>query len=171
MSEDGVDQGVAHVSAGGGKAVWLATDLYTAKAVGDDTNGAFSLFEVTAPPQSGPPPHIHHREDESYYVLEGEFEFLDNGRSLVVGAGSFVHLPKGRLHMHKNWGNTPAKALVYFTPAGLEDFFEEAGVAVTEATSLPPPPDPATIERIVEIAQKYGVEVPPPPTSSSPPTS
>jgi hypothetical protein len=59
--------------------------------------------------------------------------------------------------MHKNWDNTPAKALVYFTPAGLEDFFQQAGVAVTEATSPPPPPDPA--KRLLEISKHLQTKV------------
>ena len=92
MLED--NYGVTSVPPGEGKSLWLATDLYTFKVVGEDTNGAFSLSELTAHPQFGPPPHIHHREDESYYVLEGEFEFLDEGRTFTAGAGSSSTCPR-----------------------------------------------------------------------------
>src|ERR671923_199988 len=72
--------------------------------------------------------HIHHREDETYYIIEGEFEFMeDDGSTFTAGAGSFVYLPKGRLHMHKNAGDTPARALVLVVPAGVDEFIEEAG--------------------------------------------
>src|ERR671938_209996 len=90
---------------GEGRAFWLGTDLHIFKAVGEDTNQAFALAELVAQPQFAPPPHIHHREDESYYILEGEFEFLDSDRTFIAGPGSFVYLPKGQLHMHRNVGN------------------------------------------------------------------
>jgi quercetin dioxygenase-like cupin family protein len=164
MPENKADQGVGCVSPGEGSSFWLATDLHTFKAVGEETGGAFSLSELTAHPQFGPPPHVHHREDEGYYVLEGKFEFLKDGRTFTVGAGSFVHLPKGRLHMHRNAGDGPARALVLVAPAGVEGFIQEAGEPATDPTSVPPPPEMPEIQRLVEIAQRYGIEVPPPPT-------
>jgi quercetin dioxygenase-like cupin family protein len=130
---------------------------------GQDTNGAFALSELTAQPEFAPPPHIHHREDESFYILEGQFEFLDNDRIFTAGAGAFIYLPKGRLHMHRAAGGAPARALVLVTPAGIEKFIEEAGVPATDVSSVPPPPEMPELERIVALAQKYGVEVPPPP--------
>jgi mannose-6-phosphate isomerase-like protein (cupin superfamily) len=146
-----------------GRSLWFAADLYTIKAAAEDTDGAFTLFELTAAARFGPPPHIHHREDETYYVLEGEFEFLDNDRVFTAGAGSFVYLPKGRLHMHKNAGETPARALVLNTPAGVEGFIEEGGEPATDpSSSSPPPPEAQDLEKLVAIAPKYGIEVPPP---------
>jgi quercetin dioxygenase-like cupin family protein len=159
-----VTRSAQQLSPGEGRALWFVTDLYLTKMAGEDTGGAFTLFEVTAAPQSGPPPHIHYREDETYYILEGEFEFLDNERTFVAGAGSLVYLPKGRLHMHRNAGDTLAKALVLLVPAGVEKFIEEAGKPATDPSSLPPPPEEAELERVVTIAvEKYGFEVPPPP--------
>jgi quercetin dioxygenase-like cupin family protein len=163
MQEEKTDRGTTHVPADGGRSFWLATDLQTFKAVGAETGGAFALSELTAHPQFGPPPHIHHREDESYYVLEGEFEFVDDGRAFTAGPGSFVFLPKGRLHIHRAVGDSPARALVLVTPAGVEKFIEEAGEPATDTSSVPPVPEMPELGRIVEIAQKYGIEVPPPP--------
>lgn len=163
MLGDRANHGVTYVPPGGGKAFWLATDLYTFKAVGEDTDGAFSLSELTTHPQFAPPPHIHHREDETFYILEGEVEFLANGRTFTAGAGSFVYLPKGRLHMHRNAGDTPARALVLVAPAGIEKFIEEVGMPATGPSSPPPPPAPEELEGLVTMAQKYGIEVPPPP--------
>ncbi len=163
MQEGKTDQGVAHVPAGEGRSYWLATDLHNFKVTGEDTSGAFALSELTAHTQFAPPPHINHREDESYYILEGAFEFMDEGRTFTAGPGSFVYLPKGRLHMHKNAGDAPARALVLVTPAGVEGFVEEAGEPAVDPSSVPPPPDMPQIQRLVETAQKYGIEVPPPP--------
>lgn len=146
-----------HLPPGEGKAFWLAADLHTFKAVGEDTGGAFTLVEITAAPHSGPPPHVHHREDETYYILDGEFEFLDEDRAFTAGVGSCVYLPRGRPHAHKNAGGAPARALVLTTPSGIEKFIEEAGEPATDPSSPPPPPGPAEFVRIIMIARKHGV--------------
>jgi quercetin dioxygenase-like cupin family protein len=163
MQERKIDGGATHVPPDGGKSFWLFTDLHTFKVVGEDTGGVFALEELTSYTRFGPPPHIHHREDESYYILEGEFEFLADGRTFTAGPGSFVYLPKGRLHMHKNAGDTPARALVLLAPAGVEKFIEEAGAPATDVPSVPPIPELPELQKAVETAQKYGIEVPPPP--------
>ncbi len=161
--DNAASRAVEHLSAGQGRAFWFLTELYVAKRVREDTDGAFSLFEVTSTPQSPPALHIHHHEDETYYVLEGEFEFLDIDRTFTAGAGSLVHLPKDRLHSHRNPGASPAKALVFYTPAGVEKFVEEAGKPAGDPASLPPPPEEADIARLLAVAAKYGFEAPPPP--------
>jgi quercetin dioxygenase-like cupin family protein len=137
---DRADYNATHVPPDEGKSFWLATDLHTFKVVGEDANGAFALEELTAYTQFAPPPHIHHREDETYYILEGEFEFLADGRAFTASPGSVVYMPRGRLHMHKNAGDTPARALVLVTPAGTERLVEEAGEQATDPSSVPPPP-------------------------------
>ncbi len=92
------------------------------------TGGAYSLFEAVSPPGGGPPPHVQHREDECFYVLEGEFEFLVGNEVIVAGAGSLLYVPKGCLHAHKNVGSQPGRLLLSQTPGGLhERFFEEIG--------------------------------------------
>jgi len=87
----------------------LAGELYTSKVVSEDTGGAFALAEAITPPEGGPPPHVHHREDEAFYVLEGELEFMTEDGTIRAGAGSFVHVPKGTLHTYKNVGMTSAR--------------------------------------------------------------
>lgn len=163
MQERTRDLGATHVPANDGRSYWLTTDLHTLKVVGGDTGGAYALSELTAHPGFGPPPHIHRREDEAYYVLEGELEFMDEGRAFTAGPGSFVYLPRNRVHSHLATGDAPATALVLVTPAGVEEFVMEAGVAAEDPSSVPPPPEMPELQRIVETAQKYGIEVPPPP--------
>jgi quercetin dioxygenase-like cupin family protein len=163
MPEEARERGATHVPANEGRSYWLATDLHTFKVVGEDTGGAYALSELTAHPGFEPPPHIHRREDEAYYVLEGEFEFVDDGRAFTAGPGALVYLPRGRLHMHGAAADAPAKALVLVAPAGVEGFIEEAGMAAGDPSSVPSPPAMPELQRIVETAQKYGIEVPPPP--------
>ena len=161
MSQASLTQGGVHVGRGEGKCFWLLTDLHTFKVVGDDTNGAFTVAELTAGPELGPPPHIHRNSDESFYILEGTFDFSLAGQAFTAGAGAFVHLPKGVVHTHRAGGGASARALVMQSPAGVERFIEEAGKRATDLSVRPAPPELSELERIVAIAQKYGIEVPP----------
>lgn len=134
----------------------------TFKATGEDTGGKYALTDSVVPPRGGPPPHIQHREDESFWVLEGELEFLVGEGTIRAGAGSFVHVPRGTLHTYENVGTGPARFLTLMVPAGLEKFFEEVGKPGTDVSS-PPPVDDAEIEKLLAAAPRYGVEIPPPP--------
>jgi quercetin dioxygenase-like cupin family protein len=67
--------------------------LITFKAVGEETGGEYSVFEQTVPPRAEMPPHIHHRESEAFYALEGEFDLLTGGQATRAGAGEFVLVP------------------------------------------------------------------------------
>src|SRR5437763_14005735 len=75
------------LNAGEGKAYWVVGDLYTILASGADTGGAYALIHATVPPGGGPPPHVHRREDEAFYVLGGEVAFHADGRDVGAGAG------------------------------------------------------------------------------------
>jgi mannose-6-phosphate isomerase-like protein (cupin superfamily) len=154
-------QGGVRLDKGEGNSYWLLTDLHTFKVVGDETNGAFTVAELTAGPELGPPPHIHRNCDESFYILEGTFDFSLAGQPFTAGAGAFVHLPKGVLHTHRAGGGKPARALVIQAPAGVERFIAEAGKRVTDPSVRPAPPELPELQRIVAIAQKHGIEVPP----------
>lgn len=151
---------VTHVCAGEGRSSWLMGELYTTKAAGEETGGAFALVEVSTPPEGGPPPHIHHREDETFYVLEGALEFMSENSVFTAVSGSFVHVPRGSLCTYKNAGTTPARSLAMVAPAGFERFFEEAGEPATDDSS--PPPGEPDIEKVLTVASEYGLEVPPP---------
>jgi quercetin dioxygenase-like cupin family protein len=134
-------------------------DLYTVKASGEDTGGAFALIEVMVPPQSGPPPHIHHREDEAFYVLEGEFEVHIDEQRLTAGPGSWIQMAKGSLHHFKNVGSRLAKMLILATPAGLDRFFLEAGRDATDTSPDSGAATPEDKERLLAVAPKYGIEI------------
>ncbi len=155
------EQSVTHVPDDEGKKVWMVgTDLVTFKATSKSTGGAFALFDSLVLPGGGPPPHIHSREAESFYVLEGEFEFLAGERWIPAALSSFVHVPKGSLHTLKNTGESVGRLLTLVVPAGLDRFFEEAGEPGTDISSPPGPPD---VEKLLETAARYGIEFPPPP--------
>jgi quercetin dioxygenase-like cupin family protein len=150
--------------AGTGRAVWVVGDHYTIKASGADTGGAFALIEVLVPPQSGPPPHIHQREDEAFYVLEGEFVVRIDGQRLIAGPGSWVTLAKGSLHHFKNISPTLAKMLILATPAGLDKFFLEAGREATDTSPESGAVRPEDTAKLLAVAPKYGIEIKLPPS-------
>jgi mannose-6-phosphate isomerase-like protein (cupin superfamily) len=139
-------------------AFWVLGDHYQFKITGEQSGGSLCVVEHTAFPHHGPPPHIHHREDESFYILEGELSILLGDQMLTAGAGSFVHVPKGMLHTYQNTGARPAKTLVILTPAGFEKFWQDLGEPATSAES-PPPLDPAAFAKVLALAPKYHLEV------------
>ena len=160
VSQPSLMKGGIYVGKSEGRSFWLLTDLHTFKVVGDDTNGAFTVAELTARPELAPPPHIHRHNDESFYILEGTFEFSLAGQAFTAGAGAFVHLPRGVVHTHRAGGGASARALVIQSPAGVERFIEEAGKPATDPSVPPAPPDRSELERIIAIAKKHGIEVP-----------
>jgi quercetin dioxygenase-like cupin family protein len=83
---------------GQGPSYWFLGDLYTFKAIGEETGEAYALCEAIVQPQSGSPPHRHQREDEAFYVQSGEFEFHLDGQTIIATAGTFLHSPKGQQH-------------------------------------------------------------------------
>lgn len=149
---------------GEGPSFSVVGDIYTFKAVSEDTGGAYSLFEFLIPPQSGSPPHIHTRENETFYILEGELSFQVGDQKMVLPVGSYVHAPKGIAHSFKNEGTTPVKTLTAVVPAGLEKFFEEVGYPVTDKDTPVPVTREDQIKKMIEVAPKYGIEMLPPPT-------
>ncbi len=103
----------------GGRSIWLLGMLVTFKAVSEETSGEYSLYELTVPPQLGALPHIHHAENEAFYVLEGEVEFLKGEHTVRAGVGGFVFVPRGVVHGFKSVGQKPARCLGIVTLGGL----------------------------------------------------
>jgi mannose-6-phosphate isomerase-like protein (cupin superfamily) len=141
-----------------GCTVSLVGDVYRFLATGEDTNCKYSLIEALVGPGGGPPPHVHSREDEGFYILEGEIAFTINGERVVATAGMFANMPVGTPHSFKNESNKPAKMLVSVVPAGLEKMFMEIAVPLAEGATTALPPTSEDIEKLLAIAPKYGIE-------------
>ena len=143
---------------GEGRSFWVLGDLYTFKATGKETGGKFTVIDQVIQPGGGPPPHIHQREDELFYITEGHFSFLCGEQQKEMETGSFIYIPKGTLHTFKNIDSKPGKLLVTISPAGLENFFYEIGKAA-EGSTVPPPVDPSIFEKLMRLAKEYHMEI------------
>jgi quercetin dioxygenase-like cupin family protein len=117
-----------------------------------DTDGRYSVFEQTTPAGWGPPRHIHAREDEIVYVLEGTYEFSLGDEHRTLSAGGCAVLPRGVPHGFRSVGPAAGRFLCLVAPGGLEEYFCEVG-------KCSPPPGPA---QLVAMAKPYGLTLLPP---------
>ena len=100
-------------------------DVLTVKAATRQTNGSLTVLELVIGPKKGPALHTHLREDELWYVIEGDFRFKAGEAMLQASTGGMAFGPRGTPHAFQNIGETPGRLLVITTPSGLERFFEE----------------------------------------------
>ena len=142
-----------------GRTVAVVGDVYRFLATGEDTNGKYAVFEALVGPGGGPPPHVHSREEEGFYVLEGEITFTGNGERVVAKAGTFATMPVGTPNSFKNESGQPAKMLISVAPAGLEQMFVECGLPLAEGATTALPPTRDEIEKLLAVAPGYGIEV------------
>jgi quercetin dioxygenase-like cupin family protein len=155
--------GINCVRAGEGNALWMVGDTYTIKASAKSTGGAYGLVEASIPPGGGPPPHSHSREDEAFYLLDGQLEFSVGKQTVLARTGDYVFLPRGNVHCFTNPGLTPTRTLILVSPGGFEQMFQEAGTPA-QAGRPAPPFDPADAPRLAAITAGYGSEIIAPPT-------
>lgn len=120
------------------------------KLWGSDTNGSIAIVEHPFPVGALVPPHLHTREDEYSFVLEGEIGFRSGDREAVLGAGGYITKPRGELHAMWNAGDVPARMIEIISPAGFENFFHEVSEIVAAGPPFPPEAD--------RLAQRYGLE-------------
>lgn len=141
-----------------GPAFWGPGDHYTFLVTGKESGGAYFAMEALVPPGGGPPPHIHSREDETFYLVEGSIDFRLGDEMVTAGPGDFVNVPKGTVHCFHNSGTETARMVLTFTPAGMEGFFEDT----LEPAPNHPRGAPDNVEevaaRYVEAAPRYGLE-------------
>jgi quercetin dioxygenase-like cupin family protein len=111
------------------------------------TGGRSCVLIQSSPPGGGPPPHSHQNEDETFFVLEGEYELLANGVWHKLMAGHAMHAMRGGVHTFRNVGTTLGKMLTVVVPAGLEKYLEE----------ISPLSIPDGMPKVLEISKRYGI--------------
>lgn len=141
--------------------VWnLFGDQMIRKVAGKDTGGAYAVILSIVPPGNGPPPHLHHDEDELFMIDEGEFELRFGDEIKTGGPGTIAMLPRGIPHGFRNVGQTPGKLYIVITPARFEGFFADLAAL--------PEKERDDLAKIVAIGKKYNLELLPPSGGAAP---
>ncbi len=135
------------------KVVFGAGDEYRYLATGKSTDGEYFLVEAIVPPGGGPPSHIQTREEEAFYILEGQLTFYGHGGEITAGPGTYLNIPKGAKHRFRNNTERTARMLFFFAPAGIEGLFDEFS-RLDEPDTEPE----AMLGTLNTIGEKYGVQ-------------
>jgi mannose-6-phosphate isomerase-like protein (cupin superfamily) len=118
------------------------------KAVSADTNGQYAMMELWTGPGSGSPLHVHHNEDESFFILEGTLTIWLGDEVVEATPGTFVLVPRDVVHAFRNRGSEMMRALVTMSPGGLEAFFE----------IVCGPDSPRDADGFAAVARRFGLE-------------
>jgi quercetin dioxygenase-like cupin family protein len=148
---------------GEGEALWFMGMLATIKASTEGTQSRVAVIEHTGPQHSGSPLHVHHREDEWFYVLEGELTIWVDGKVITAPTGSFVFGPKGLPHTFTVSSREGARFLLVTEPAGFEGFMRSSAEPAATLTLPPTPREPPDEARLGALAVEYGIDIIGPP--------
>jgi quercetin dioxygenase-like cupin family protein len=147
---------------GEGEALWFFGGLTTIKASGEQTGGRLAMTENLAPRGSGSPLHVHNREDEWFYVIDGELTLWVGGDTIVAPAGSFVYGPQGIPHTFVVSSET-ARFLLGVNPAGFERFTRAVAEPALRLEIPPPPTEAPDLELVAAAAASFGIDIIGPP--------
>jgi len=148
--------------AGEGEALWAFGVLATIKCSSETTDGRVAVIEHSAPQGAGSPLHVHHREDEWFYVIEGALTFWVGGDVIEAAAGSFVYGPRDIPHTFLV-SSPEARFLLVTEPAGFDSFMRAMGQPAPRLTVPPPTPPPSDLTPLITAAAEYGIEILGPP--------
>jgi quercetin dioxygenase-like cupin family protein len=147
---------------GEGEALWFLGILATVKSSAATTGGAVAVIEHLAPRGAGSPLHVHSREDEWFYVLEGELTLWVDGETIQAPAGSFVFGPKGIPHTFIV-SSDEARFLLVSEPAGFEQFMRAVGEPAQRLEIPPPATEPPDVAALTAAAAEFGIAITGPP--------
>ena len=146
--------------------VWYLGHLFSFLADAADTGNRFSLMEILVRQGGEPPMHVHHAEDEAFYVLDGRFTFHVGEQTLPAPAGTLAFLPRDLPHgfvCHEETG----RLLCLMAPGGAEDEFREMGQPAGAMTLGPAPEQEPDPELMARMAAKYRYEIVGPPPAAA----
>lgn len=134
--------------------------LHVLLAENRSTGGAYSLVYLEAHGEFGTPYHVHHAEDEAFYVLGGEFTFVCDGKKTVLGAGGYIFLPRGVPHGFRCNGGEDPRLLILVSPGGEVGFVGmmlEMSVPVKD--HVMPPPTPPDFTKLAAVCKKNDIDI------------
>lgn len=129
---------------------WFFGGRTSIRSSAETTDGALGIVEQIMDPGLGSPWHVHHNEDEEFYLIDGQVRFYCADQQWIVGPGAFVFLPRGIPHGFEVIGDTPAHFLLMATPGGFEGFVRELSE---------PQPGAPDMAKVMETAGRYGLEI------------
>lgn len=145
---EGNDYSQPTISDAPNKSFWVVGDSVKFIATGEETGGQYDLFDAYVPPNVGTSPHIHLKQDEGFYILDGQVEFQLDDKTLTATPGTFVNVPKGHIHAYRNLGTEPARMLVQGVPSGLDKLIEDTSRIYSDPAS--PLPSDELLDSVVE---------------------
>ncbi len=146
------------VPASGGEARWWGEGLAVIKATGADTGGQMAILEITEPPGAEAPRHVHHKEHEAFWVLEGDVTFDVGGTTIAATKGDYAFGPRDVPHSYRV-GPSGCRMLFIVTPAGFEDLVRHLSVPAANRTLPPASQEPPDTEGLAALIASYGCEL------------
>jgi quercetin dioxygenase-like cupin family protein len=148
----------ALIRRGEGEARWWFASLAEITLTAEQTGGLLSIIEITEPPGSAGPLHVHHREDETFWILDGEVTFEVGGSTINAGAGDVVFGPRDVPHRY-TVGDGGCRMLFIMTPGGFEGLVRDMSVPAQRRTLAPPSDQEPDWEHVAAVAKAYGCEL------------
>lgn len=150
----------------GTKQPFMPGELFTWKTTGAENKSAMDFGELSLAAGVKVPEHIHHGNDEAYYILEGNYRFKVGDEVAEAAAGSFVFIPRGTPHAWANTGSQDGRVVVIFTPGGMAGFFTDLAplipdmmIGMADMSKV----DPAVLAKLEVISKRYQYEIVGPP--------
>jgi mannose-6-phosphate isomerase-like protein (cupin superfamily) len=143
---------------GEGEARWWFACLAEIKVTADDTGGLLSIIEITEPPNAVAPLQVHHREDESFWILEGDVTFEVGDTTIAATAGDFAFGPRGIPHRY-TVGDAGCRMLFIMTPGGFEQLIRDMSVPARRRTLPPPSEEEPDWGHVAVVAKANGCEL------------
>jgi quercetin dioxygenase-like cupin family protein len=148
---------------GSGAATWAMGALFERLVGTGETGGLLAASVVTQPPGTGSPLHVHTREAEAWYLLEGTMTYVAGDETFRLAPGDFIHLPQGVPHAFRTTGTAPVRFLALALPGAVLDLYDEVGEPAAERRLPDGGVSPADVARWTELAPRYGLRVVGPP--------
>ena len=146
------------IPAGEGEARWWFGTLAEIKLTGEQSGGLVSIVEITEPPFAEAPLHVHHKEDEGFWVLDGTVRFEVGGTEIPAGPGDFAFGPRDVPHRY-TVGEDGCRMLFILTPGGFENAIVDMSTPARTRTLPPPGEEPPDLSGLQEKIAAYGCEM------------
>ena len=146
------------VAADAGNARWWFDSLAVIKTTAANTGGLLSILEITEGPNAASPLHVHHREDEGFWIIEGDVTFEVGGAVIEAHAGDYVFGPRGIPHRY-TVGPSGVRMLFIMTPGGFEDMVIEMSRPALSRTLPPPSQEVPDWAWVAAVAKAHGNEL------------